>query len=106
MKDFVTKVDALVKLWSAAATLGLDITEQVGDKIRGHAINMMEKGKFMVSMYNGNVQEMPVLNAEEQGYCHSKQKLNAVKCYKARHGYSLMDSKRAIDQYCNNNGIT
>ena len=105
MNDFMNKVDALVKIWNAAAQVGLNITDQVADKIRSHAINMIEKGKFLVSVGNGNTLEMPVLNAEEQGYCHQKEKLNAVKCYKARNGYSLMDSKRAVDQYCNNNGI-
>ena len=106
MKDFINQVALLIKVHSDATAAGIDISEVVADRIRNLSCQLLAKGDFLVTMNSGKTQMMPVLNAGEIGLIHSKQKLEALKQYKFRNGFSLMESKYCIDQYMKNNGLT
>jgi hypothetical protein len=104
MNDFMNKVQQLVKIWNAAAAEGLNITDQVADKIRSLSVQLLDSGTFLVTTHVGN-KYLPVLNSEEIGFIKSGKKLEAIKLYRNRCGDSLVESKNAIDQYCRNNGL-
>lgn len=108
MKDFMDKVAAYVALYNAAINIGIDITEQVVNKIKSDSAKLLvDEHKTFTVFYNDRTQtrEMPSLNAAEVADVRNKRKLEAVRQYRDRTGFALMESKQAIDQFCYNHDI-
>ena len=96
-----TVLNICIRLLDAADDLGVDVTSIVKGKIDSEFNDKM----FEVCGFGRENQRLPVLTQSEIDTGRFNGKLDAVKAYKTRTGQSLMDSKHAVEQWFENNGL-